>query len=103
MNLEARAIVFSVAFGVAYIVVYYFDLPLFIYYPMTGQLSYGTVSVSAPAVHWYGWVTGAALISALVAAIVPPRLAARIPPDAPWVVAVVLVVAVFMYERRWFF
>jgi len=99
-----RLMLFSLAASVAYVCAYYFNLSLFEYYPLTGTFRFGAMAdPSEPAVHIYGWVATAVAAGLAAALVVPPKWAARIPPDVLWAFALVLVVAVFMYERRWFF
>jgi hypothetical protein len=99
-----RLMTFSLASSVAYVFAYYFNLSLFEYYPMMGEFRFGSaVDPADQTVHLYGWLATAAIVGCVLAYALPKRWAARIPPDALWALAVVLVVAVFMYERRWFF
>lgn len=99
-----RLMMFSLASSVAYVFAYYFNISLFEYYPLTGELRFGSATdPTGQTVHLYGWLASAALVGAAVALVLPRSWAARIPPDLIWAFAVVLVVAVFMYERRWFF
>ena len=96
--------VFSLAASVAYVCAYYFNLSLFEYFPVTGELRFGAESnPTEQTMHLYGWFTTAILVGTAVTFAVPRKWAARLPPDLLWAFAVVLVVAVFMYERRWFF
>jgi hypothetical protein len=44
----------------------------------------------------------AALIGAVFAAIIPGRMASRIPPDTFWIVPAATTIAAFLYELRWF-
>jgi len=98
-----RLTVFSVVFGIAYVCAYYFNYPLFEYYPLTGSLRFPWDNdPTQQTIRWYGWLATAALSALLMSLVLPRRLAARISPDLLWVVLVVLVVAVLMYERRWF-
>ncbi len=95
--------VFSAAFCLAYVGVYYFNYPLFEYYPMTGDIRFGwDTDPAQQTIRWYGWLGTSLLTGNIVAAVIPKRWATRLSPDILWVIAVVLVVAVIMYERRWF-
>jgi hypothetical protein len=99
-----RLMTFSLAASIAYVCAYYFNLSLFEYYPSSGTIRFGSAADTAEqTVHLYGWLSTAALVGVVAAYVVPRKWAARIPPDTLWALAVVLVVAVFMYERRWFF
>jgi hypothetical protein len=98
-----RLTIFSLAFGIAYVCAYYFSVQLFEYYPLSGDLRFAWDNdPTQQTIRWYGWLATAALAGLIAALILPRRLTARISPDLLWVVLVVLVVAVFMYERRWF-
>jgi hypothetical protein len=100
MKTHARAMMFSVTFCIVYTFAYYFDLSPVKYYPLANEI---VLEMHAgPVILWYGWVFTAALAGLIVAAIVPRRWAARVSPDILWVVGIMAVVAVFMYEKRWF-
>jgi hypothetical protein len=58
---------------------------------------------AGPAILWYSWLFGAAIISAVVAAIVPRSLAERLGQAWIWGVPAALFVVIFVYERRWFY
>ena len=98
-----RLMMFSLTFCIAYIGVYYFNYPLFEYYPMTGEIRPGwDLDPAQQTIRWYGWLASSGLVGFALSWIVPRKWAARLSPDILWVVAVVLVIAVIMYERRWF-
>lgn len=103
MRLRERLPVFSVTAGVAYTLAYYFDWSLFRYYIMENRFHLTEQPDTAgPPILWYGWLATAVLAGIVAAAIVPPRLAARLPADLLWLMPVVLMVAALMYEKRWF-
>jgi hypothetical protein len=103
MRLRERLPVFSAAAGIAYTLAYYFDWSLFRYYIMENRFHFAEQPDAAgPPILWYGWLATAVLTGAVAAAIVPPRLAARLPADLLWLMPVVLIVAALMYEKRWF-
>ena len=61
---------FSIGFCLAYMPVFTFDWPLFLYYPLHGTLSRTPLPAdNGPAMHWYGLVATATLCG-LVAALV---------------------------------
>ena len=103
MRVRERLPVFSIAAGIAYTLAYYFDWSLFRYYIMENRFHLTEQPDAAgPPILWYGWLATAVLAGIVAAAIVPPRLAARLPADLLWLMPVVLMVAALMYEKRWF-
>lgn len=94
---------FSAFFGVAYALCFYFDVSLFKYYPQTNAMHLTHQPAAAgPPIAWYGWLASAAVISTVLALIVPRRVAERWH-ELPWIVTVAVLAALLVYERRWFF
>lgn len=104
MKSHGRVIVFSMLFVVAYTLCFYFNIALFKYYPMLREfhVTSQTQRSAGPPISWYGWIAVAALASGAVALIIPPRWTNRIPPAASWIVAAIVLIAVLIYEKRWF-
>ena len=103
MIARERLIVFSLAAGIAYTLAYYFDRSLFQYYLAENRFHFFAAGeTEGPSILWYGWLATAAVAGAIMAAVVPPRLASRLPPDLVWLVPSVLIFAALMYEKRWF-
>jgi hypothetical protein len=94
--------IFTLLFGAVYTVCFYVDLALFRYYPETREFHWQMTDNVGPAILWYGWLAVAALISAAVALMVPPRWADRIWPGCVWLVPVAAVAVILVYEVRWF-
>ena len=94
--------IFSTLFGVFYMVAFYFDLALFRYYPETHQFHWARTDGIGVVILWYGWIVTAALASAAVAIAVPRPIAERFPSRWVWVVTTLVVIAMLIYERRWF-
>lgn len=98
-----RLLVFSLAASTGYTLAYYFNWPLLIYYPLVNELH---VARQGPAdgfpIFYYGWLTTAVMIGAIVAWLTPRRWAHRLPLDLSWIVTVVMIVAALTYEKRWF-
>ena len=67
--------VFSMTFCLVYVGILFLDLPLFLYYPETGQLRwYGDrIDGAGPAMAWYGLLASTTLISSITAFIVPSK------------------------------
>lgn len=103
----AFAIVFGTAMAVFYVLSDMGRLPLFTYHPGTGGIDFGWVRArrdEGPAMYWYGWIAtssiGAAILGA-VAAMLPERIAGKIPAGMVWVVPVLLV-PVLIYSLRFY-
>ena len=94
---------FTTVFSLSYVALFAFELPLFHYYPLTGELSWHALPEdSGPSMQWYGLVAGAALAGAIAAVALRdrhiPRMAAR------WLFAVPLAAMLAsLYLLRWFF
>jgi glucan phosphoethanolaminetransferase (alkaline phosphatase superfamily) len=100
---QGRAAVFSIVFGIAYTVAFYFSWALFKYYPLVRQFHIEDQGKPAgPPISWYGWLATALVISLPIALIIPRRLSDRIP--AAWVAIIpaLLILIVLVYEKRWF-
>ena len=97
--------IFSIVFGIAYGLCFYFNYALFRYYPQTGAFHFADQppESSGPPIFWYGWMATAALVSALVAVAVPRRWAARMWHGWAWVIPAAVIAVVLFYEKRWFF
>ena len=95
-------VIFSMLFGIVYLTCFYMDWAPFRYYPDARTFHLRQTPQDGPAILWYGWVTAAAVVSAAVAAIVPRSLAERLHPRLAWLVALLVILGMFIYERRWF-
>ena len=100
------AIVFTVAFAVAYLVAVWNNYALFTYHPSLGTVAWGVEKPrDGPAMYWYGWIsTGliAAAAACLVAALVPERFAQRVWSGLTWTAPIVVLV-LFAYLLRGYF
>lgn len=105
VNAPARSIIFATASGVVYALCFYFNWPLFAYYPQVNEFHFSgqLMETAGPPILWYGWMATAALISCAAALIVPRGVAARLPPAVAWLVPAATIVAILIYEKRWFF
>lgn len=72
--------IFSVAFCCAYAAAFALNLPLFLYYPLHGDWTWGLrpLSAAGPAMAWYGLMADAGLAGALTAIAVPDRALAAV-------------------------
>lgn len=109
MNGSARFHTFSLTYGVAYMALFFYSemtqSALFRYYPILGRFTREAqpLETAGPAILWYSWLAGAAVISVVLTAIVPTRLAERLGHQAVAVVAFFLLIMILVYERRWFY
>jgi hypothetical protein len=94
--------IFSMLFGIVYLTCFYMDWAPFRYYPDARTFHLKITPQDGPAILWYGWVSAAAVVSAAVALLVPRQLAVRLQPAWAWAVPLIIVVLMFVYERRWF-
>ena len=78
--------VFMVAFCFAYACVFAMNWPLFSYYPLHGQFTWGHHALQGmgPAMAWYGLMASAGIAAALVALIVPDRAIDRVLRNYLW-------------------
>jgi hypothetical protein len=104
-NAPARPVIFSMLFGVVYALCFYFNWPLFAYYPQVNEFHFSgqLLETSGPPILWYGWMATAALASGVAAVIVPRGVAARVSPTIAWIVPAATIVVILIYEKRWFF
>ena len=51
---------------------------------------------------YYGWIATAAIAGLVVAAIVPNKIAAKLPSAVAWVVPLLLIAFTLVYEKHWF-
>ena len=105
MSRYAQVKIFSMLFGVVYTICFYYNWALFRYYPVLGQWYRASQppAEAGPAILWYGWLAEAFVISLVISLAVPRKLAARISADAAWIVPAALILAIIVYERRWFY
>jgi hypothetical protein len=98
----ARLAIFSIMFGVFYMVSFYYDLALFRYYPEVSEFHLLRNDHLGVVILWYGWIVTSALASAAIAFAVPRNLAERLSPRWVWIIPTAVVVGMLIYERRWF-
>lgn len=92
-----KAVAFSVAFAIAYVIAVEANLALFTYHPAIKEFGAGVQKAKdGPAMYWYGWMATAGIAAAL-AALVPESLARRLWPGLPWVAAL-CAMAFFCYD-----
>jgi len=104
MSIHSRFAVFSLVSTVVYVLAYNFGWQAFRYYPLLNQVSIDALpaKTSGPTMMYYGWMGTALIAGLIVAAIVPNKIAAKLPPAVAWVVPLLLVAFTLVYEKHWF-
>ena len=101
------ALVFGVSFAVLYVVCDMAALPMFTYHPGSDRIELGFARArpdEGPAMYWYGWIATSALgafVLGLAAALLPARVARKIPLALAWVVPIVLL-PVLIYSLKFY-
>jgi hypothetical protein len=70
-------IAFMIGFCVTYALSYWFNLPLFLYYPLHGDFSSGLHPLpkgAGPGMAWYGFMANAGIAAVILALVIPDRL-----------------------------
>ena len=100
--LSAR--VFSLVFGIGYTITVLGNFPLFRYYPAVGRFSWVDLAdkTLGPAMSWFGWMAYAAIPAVILAAIVPRKIADKIPAVVFWLIPLAIFVGGFYRELEWF-
>jgi hypothetical protein len=100
------AIVFAAAYSIIYVLAVEYNWALFSYAPATGNFGPLVTPASAgPTMYWYGWIATAAIGGAVVAAIaalLPERVAKRIPPMLCWATPIVMLLVIGTLLRGYF-
>ena len=99
---DGRLRIFSILFGIFYVVAFYYDLALFRYYPEVSQFHWLRTDGIGVVILWYGWIATSALASAAISFAVPAGMAERFWPGWAWIIPTAVVVGTLIYERRWF-
>jgi hypothetical protein len=100
-------VTFSLVFALAYAAAFWFNQPLFLYYPLHGDVTLGPFGAAAlknagPAMAWYGLMADAAIAATISAFLVPGKILERFFRNYLWLfpVAAMLICA---YLLRNFF
>lgn len=101
--LSAR--VFSLVFAIVYTIDVVGNYAMFRYYPAVGRFSMVDLADKSlgPAMSWFGWMAWAFIFAIVAAAVVPRKLADRLPGALYWVAALAMFAAGFYREQDWFF
>jgi hypothetical protein len=106
---QSRALpIFTIAFSIIYVLSMYFNFAVFTYLPKDKTFHpfvFTPAANLAPGMYWYGWIVTSAVGAGLIAAaasLAPPRLTARLPAPAIWIVPLVSILVVIYILREWF-
>ena len=96
---------FAVVYCCAYIVAFATDSPLFRYYPLNGDFTWGkqVLAGAGPAMAWYGLMASAVLVALLFAMLVPQRLMDRVFRNTVWIFPVAAMLTSVFLLRRFLF
>ena len=80
MTLRFGPVTFAIVFCGVYALAFWFNLPLFLYYPLHGDFAWGTEPLTGrgPGMAWYGLMSDAGIAALILAFVVPDRLPDRI-------------------------
>lgn len=98
------AAAFAVAFCIAYVVVFALDFPLFRYWPLHGDWTWGRTPLkdAGPAMAWYGLMANAGIAALLAAFIVPDAIATRLLRNRVWLFPIGAMAACVFLLRQFF-
>jgi hypothetical protein len=108
--LRTFVVVFAIAAPVIYVICEMRNWPLFTYHPGTNRFDLGwaaPVRNEGPAMHWYGWTANTLIGSAILgglAALLPERIARKIPLSLVWIMPLLAVpplVYALKFYWRW--
>ena len=105
----ARLRVFSLFYGATYLAFFLYSercqCAMFRYYPVLGRFTRDPQPLAEAGlpILWYSWLLGALVISLVAMFLVPRKLAERLPHTWTWGVALAVILAIAVYERRWFY
>src|SRR4051812_7915219 len=104
MKARFNPAVFAIAFSVAYALAFWFNAPLFMFYPTNGDLVWGRTLLpdAGPAIVWYGLMSDAAIAGLVLALIVPDRAVAGLR-NRIWLFPVAAMLASLYLLRIFFF
>ncbi len=104
MNVRFSASVFLIVFCCAYLLAFALDYPLFRYYPMHGNLSWGKppLADAGPAMAWYGLLANAAIASTVLAICVPDKIIDKLFRNYLWLFPCVAMLGSVFLLRKFF-
>ena len=86
MTLRFGPIGFMIGFCATYALAYWFNLPLFFYYPLHGDFSSGLNLLKGigPGMAWYGFMADSFLVATILAFAIPDRIFDKILRNYLW-------------------
>ena len=94
---------FTLVFSLSYIFIFARDLPLFLYYPLTGEFHLSAVTTNmGPAMKWYGLLATTAVVSLAACLVLRERWIPAALMQKFWLAPCLAMLAV-AYELRFFF
>lgn len=105
MSLRFNAIAFMMFWCLGYIASYWFNLPLFLYYPLQGEFASGLHPLAAahgPGMAWYGFVMNAAIVATIAAVLLPDAWLARAFHGRLWLFPCAAMLTCLYLLRVWF-
>ena len=88
MTLRFGPIAFMIGFCFAYALAYWFNLPLFLYYPLHGDFASGLhplkAGVAGPGMAWYGFMADAGIVAIILSLVIPDHLLGRVLRNYLW-------------------
>jgi len=87
MKLQFGPIAFAAVFSLTYAAVFFFNLPLFQYFPQEAMFSWGRTIIpnAGPGMAWYGLMTDAALVALPLSFLIPDPFLDKIFRNYFWV------------------
>jgi hypothetical protein len=80
MKLRFSPITFTVIFCCAYVLAFWFSRPLFVYYPLHGDFTWGSTIMknAGPGITWYGLMSDALISASILALMIPDNVLDRL-------------------------
>ena len=98
-----KLLVFTMFFGLVYMICFYFNWGLFRFYPAYTQFSFDPLGPEAgPVIMWYGWMGNAFIVATALALLTPRSIAMKLNPTLVWGISAVVLIGTLWYEKRWF-
>ena len=104
MKVRFSASVFLIVFCCAYVLAFALDYPLFRYYPVHGNFSWGKSPLigAGPAMAWYGLLANAAIASTVLAICIPDKTIGHLFRNYLWLFPCVAMLASVILLRNFF-
>ncbi|HVZ27495.1 MAG TPA: hypothetical protein VG798_02470 [Rhizomicrobium sp.] len=98
-------VTFGIAFSLAYAVAFWFNQPLFLYYPLHGDVTLGPFGAAAlknagPSMAWYGLMVDAGIAATILAFLIPGAAVERVFRNYLWLFPVAaMLVCVYLLRN----